>query len=521
MSTQEDLISRTGTWTTSVTNIDNNSSTSITESGFTANLSTKRKGCSADDFNSVGALNYFVILFGIFLVFENILLITVIGRTRSLHTNTNILVASLAVTDVLMGIQCTLNGMIGLYVGFRSWLIKENLNIQVHDTIMLGVNCSLIVTSLLHVTLLTIDRYLYVSWPFRYTRYVTRNRVLATAAGVWTLGLTYMFLPVALFQAAQYRETCIFTNIPVGYGYEPIAVVYVTCLTVVIYCTTRMVQIARDHRVGSSKNTGNCRVLRWQPSSKKKGSNFTEAATNLQKNHELTSDVNPNKSYRNSRDCSGDAWRKSLTYGDEGNFSEIPRTTIFYSSTETLNKHVSPKDAPTLASLEEDQEFALQSSSDHNTEASVASKINNANHARMATSEDPNQRGVKNTPEPTDKTDARHAFQASDYSTKPEDKDHLFKKANLKIIKFVLIVFGSFVVCTLPSILVLSAIQILKLSIFTDSYEVIDLMHFFITFNSGMNFLTISYMNKEFRKALVKIIPICNLRCCAKDNFLL
>ncbi|RUS83893.1 hypothetical protein EGW08_008374, partial [Elysia chlorotica] len=295
----------------------------------------------------------------------NILLITIIARNRSLHTNTNILVASLAVTDVLMGFQCVMFAKSGLKWGFRSWIAEANLNLQVYDTFMLGVNCSLVVVSLLHVSVLAVDRYLYISWPFRYTRRVTRNRVLATAAGMWTLGIIYMLLPVALFQASRYQKTCILVDVPIGYGYEPLAVGYVVCLTVVIYCTTKMIKLARDHRLGKNKKFGE-----------------------------------------------GGVWK---------------------SCRENINKH--------------------------------------------------------------------------------EEKDRLLRKANLKIIKFVLVVLGTFLACTFPPIAMLTLVKVLNVTLFSGSYVAIDVMHFLITANSGMNFLTITYMNKNFRKALLKIIPFCDFKC--------
>ena len=74
----------------------------------TAGFETQLGGCVHSHLKAPGMFANFVIAIGIILLCENLLLISVIARNRSLHTNTNILVASLAITDVLLGVLAPL-----------------------------------------------------------------------------------------------------------------------------------------------------------------------------------------------------------------------------------------------------------------------------------------------------------------------------------------------------------------------------------------------------------------------------
>ncbi|RUS69255.1 hypothetical protein EGW08_022980, partial [Elysia chlorotica] len=289
----------------------------------------------------------------------NCLLISVVARNARLHTNTNLLVASLAFTDVLMGVQCCIIGMTGFSVGVRSWLATSDLHI--FDVFMLSINLSLIGVSLLHVFSLALDRYLYVLWPFRYRRYVTRRTVLAVAVVSWTLGLVYALLPLALFNGHRHRQLCILMDIPVSFSYVPIGCVYVVCLGVVTYCTAGLVRLAHQHRRGRP--------------------------------------------------------RKLIGNGD----------------------------------------------------SKMELKVN--------------------------------------FNVKQEQCARFFNRSNLKIIKFVLVVFVSFLVCTFPPVTLLSLDKIFNLSLFSENDFAIDILRFMVMSNSGINFFSITYMNRDFRRALVKSLP--------------
>ncbi|KAK3776470.1 hypothetical protein RRG08_023822 [Elysia crispata] len=520
-----DLLPRDDTVNNSTSIINYNDSFILIESGLTTIFPKVRGACTVEHYHSVGKVNYFVACFGVALICENILLITIIARTRSLHTNTNILVASLAVTDVLMGFQCFMYGMTGLNVGFRFWLAKGKLDIlHIYDSVMLGVNCSLVAVSLLHVSLLAVDRYLYISWPFRYTRQVTRNRVLAVAAGIWTLGLTYMFLPLALFQASQYRQTCILVDVPEGYGCEPLAVGYAASLAVVFYCTAKMIKLAREHRVGRNKKFGENWILKRRSGKKLDENVFSIAYEFSQASPKLSIPINPD---------GDDMSNKKI-----GAYTNITASPIFDAGVkEVLNETLLPHDEDSKNNKSYIFSAKMENGSDNDFKSVEATIISNneiavkdlisssgANCKYLLTTKNKDKRKIiiasgapgQERVRLSSNADIKPVFRLRNSNNKNEEKYRLLRKTNLKILKFVLIVLGTFLVCTFPAIAILSVIKIMKVSLFSNKYFVIDVMHFLITSNSGMNFLTITYMNKEFRKGLVKIFPFCDFNCCMK-----
>ncbi|GFN93124.1 octopamine receptor beta-2r [Plakobranchus ocellatus] len=97
----------------------------------------------------------------------------------------------------------------------------------------------------------------------------------------------------------------------------------------------------------------------------------------------------------------------------------------------------------------------------------------------------------------------------------------LFSKGNLKLIKFVLVLFGALFVCSAPSIVIITMFKLFKIS--QVSNVLIRIMRFVLIFNSCLNFLIISYMNKDFRQALIHYLPCCvtdldTLRLIAADR---
>ena len=130
-------------------------------------------GCSTRLIDDGGMLASVAVIVGVMLLCENILLITVIARTRSLHTNTNILVASLAVTDVLVGVHVCVMGLSEQPEGLRSWLRLSTTGIRMIDSFLTGLNYSLATVSIGHLAALALDRYLYVLWPLHYHIRVT------------------------------------------------------------------------------------------------------------------------------------------------------------------------------------------------------------------------------------------------------------------------------------------------------------------------------------------------------------
>ncbi|GFO46656.1 hypothetical protein PoB_007316100 [Plakobranchus ocellatus] len=104
---------------------------------------------------------------------------------------------------------------------------------------------------------------------------------------------------------------------------------------------------------------------------------------------------------------------------------------------------------------------------------------------------------------------SQHNVHCNDY----RQESRLLSKANLKLIKFVLVLFGALFACSAPSIVIITMVNLFKIVQVPDI--LIRIMQILLIFNSCMNFFIISYMNKHFRQDLIRHLPCCVV-CCSR-----
>ncbi|GFO22335.1 serotonin receptor [Plakobranchus ocellatus] len=490
------------------------------------------KACTEEDLASPDARNYVIILVGVALVFENLLLIYVICRTRSLHSITNILVASMGLTDVLVGVQCCMMGLINLPNGLRSWLDLTPSDLRIFDSVMISLNIGLVSISILHVTVLAVDRYLYILWPFDYTRRVTRLRVLLTASGIWILGLSFVLSLTIQFQNEEYGTICIIAQTPVAYTHCPFLILYFLCLMMVFASTFGITKIALNHRRrGKMRVLAQANAINWRSDTNKDSVN--EFYDN---NRRGTDKVRVNVQNKNGGIC-----------GEYQNQDSVKASIVSMILESIINKVATDLQFPyfvkseygamfdivrasdcsvhgdfvkkeTLASLYGEtsvQNISLEASKAYNishSEEFVATISIVSNHFKTIK----NENGSKEAFNKTGKY-VRNAHKVLDLSQNEPNNDKnkegvgFFRKKNLKIIKFIIVIFGSFFICTFPSMLLISMVKIMDIPVVSDN--TIELLHFPIVSNSGMNFLIITHMNKDFRAALAQRLSCCKLSC--------
>ena len=411
-------------------NADNISDSFNVSSTHHSKEDTEEVGCAVDDRNNSPATGYASFTLGVFLISENLLMISVICRHRALHTNANILVVSLAFSDVMIGVQCCIMGLDAHPTGFRSWSGFRPFQLRIFYAFITGANFSLVIVSMVHIAVLSVDRYLYVLWPLQYHRRVTQQRVIMTAFAIWTMGCTYMILPLVFYVDPKYHVTCIISDPPLAYASGPLVGVYSVCLIVVIVSTLRLAMLARDH----GRRRG---ILKTK--STKTGYSDTENG--------------------------------KVKFGQRVSVAVIASRAVPTLVME-MNDGKTDHDTDLESNLPRDFHYI----EDNLVENQVHLHFSHGN-----------------------------AFSWPDIKqsklTKTEKNRKLLQRTKMKILKFVLIILGCYLGCTVPSILSLILTDFVQINRFPRTVE--QVCGLLLVSNSGMNFIIMTVLNKEFRAALL------------------
>lgn len=122
----------------------------------------------------------------------NSLICVSVVKFRHLRTNTNFILLSLALTDLSMVIIMILNAVTtvtGEWI-FGEWCCRAVASI--------GLTLSFI--SILHLCVLSVDRYIAIQKPFRYQFIVTRRRVITILLLIWLSVVVILNVPLADFE---------------------------------------------------------------------------------------------------------------------------------------------------------------------------------------------------------------------------------------------------------------------------------------------------------------------------------
>ena len=125
-------------------------------------------------------MNSFLVITG---VVENSLLVLAIWRTSSLHSPTNMILCSLAISDFI-------NSSIVLPLLVLHLATEIQLSLPVHtSTGIMWESCAGVTAavSMISVVLLSLDRYLALRLHLRYKEVVTNKRVVIVIGSVWTI----------------------------------------------------------------------------------------------------------------------------------------------------------------------------------------------------------------------------------------------------------------------------------------------------------------------------------------------
>lgn len=142
----------------------------------------------------------FLVSFIILTIGGNMMVCLAVGLSRRLWHIANCFVVSLAVTDLLLGLLVLpLSATVELRSG--KWPLGGAL-----CNIYISLDVLLCTASILTLLAISVDRYLAISAPLRYSQRVTPPRVTLALIAIWALSLTVSFVPIHLgWNTADYR----------------------------------------------------------------------------------------------------------------------------------------------------------------------------------------------------------------------------------------------------------------------------------------------------------------------------
>ncbi|ELU15984.1 hypothetical protein CAPTEDRAFT_104201 [Capitella teleta] len=117
------------------------------------------------------------------IILGNVTTVKAIFKNRRLQTNTNLILCSLGVCDIINAF-----GLFGFIV--RTFVIPELncSNIYIHDLLNV-LEIIPIAISLSHLVAIAIDRYVAIIWPFQYSQHFDQKMIFALIISSWITGV--------------------------------------------------------------------------------------------------------------------------------------------------------------------------------------------------------------------------------------------------------------------------------------------------------------------------------------------
>uniref|UniRef100_A0A8C2ESG7 G-protein coupled receptors family 1 profile domain-containing protein n=1 Tax=Cyprinus carpio TaxID=7962 RepID=A0A8C2ESG7_CYPCA len=135
------------------------------------------------------AMYVFMVLMILTTVFGNLLIIISISHFKQLQSPPHLIVRSLAASDCLLGSLVMPYSMVRSVEG--CWYLGDFL-CKVHSSL----DMTFCISSLLHLSLISVDRYWAICDPLRYKMRVTNNTVTVFTTFIWLISFLYSFTVV-------------------------------------------------------------------------------------------------------------------------------------------------------------------------------------------------------------------------------------------------------------------------------------------------------------------------------------
>uniref|UniRef100_A0A2C9KZ95 G-protein coupled receptors family 1 profile domain-containing protein n=1 Tax=Biomphalaria glabrata TaxID=6526 RepID=A0A2C9KZ95_BIOGL len=139
----------------------------------------------------------------------NVLTILVVWRTPALRTFTVAYVVSLAVADFMVGLE-----LLPMSLYFLPPTRVGLFNRNVHMCLLMnGLSTGMTTVSLMHMLVISVDRYIYIVRPYYYEQVMSSRLVSALIASSWAIGVLLLFMPHVIHKDGSKAETCEITKL--------------------------------------------------------------------------------------------------------------------------------------------------------------------------------------------------------------------------------------------------------------------------------------------------------------------
>jgi len=180
-------------------------------------------------FRNLVALICFDSLAIIVTVLLNSLVIFAVKTKRSLHSNSNILLACLAGSDLFAGMVC-LPVAVAVSVK-RAFAIEPFCTLEIaHFITLYGPSF----VSMGHLVLISVDRYIAIKDALRYQVIVTKQRVKKGVLVAWAIGVYLTIQETVL--AVTVKEAAKFYSVYWTVGSVSVSVIGLACISGICYC---------------------------------------------------------------------------------------------------------------------------------------------------------------------------------------------------------------------------------------------------------------------------------------------
>ncbi|XP_031571723.1 octopamine receptor-like [Actinia tenebrosa] len=201
-----------------------------------------------------------LIILAVLIIAINILIPVLFIRNRVLRTKTNMLLVSLAIADLV-------TGLLGIPMS-----IACNAFIEFPSLTGLCITAAvtyrfIAVSTIFHIFAITIERYISVSYPFKYVFWVQMSRVRVVIASIWIGSLLMALVQLSWQNFSDFSsEDPIKVKAGIIYNGIGIIVCFLVPLVVMVFIYCRMFMIIRkqlDHmkKLSPSGNNENCKPL--------------------------------------------------------------------------------------------------------------------------------------------------------------------------------------------------------------------------------------------------------------------